>query len=424
MQRLFIPRHGHQAYIRLVIYSNPARYAPSTLSRASGEHRQQSQATRYGEKIKEPGRQLGRGRLFQVAGVGALLLVLSGYYLNSRQNGTGDLFVSYELADKREESSTSAIFELRPEERRNMIKSKGGLFDGHIWSVNIAQPQLQIQRAYSPIPLAQSIEPAAAAAAEMANGTIRLLIRREPKGEVSSYLHNLGIGNDRSQILLSGPHLHYLVPKDVEEIVFIAGGTGIAPALQIAQDLGIIREDGRILKMHILWANRRREDCIGGLNDTPSNLERKSFFSRLVSSAAWTAVSTAPAEALSSPTYNKSSLVVQLLEKIKTRYPSHLAVDYFADDEHHFIDATSLTACLDSKSISQVAVEHRDLLAPTNMSSVIAAPGRRIILVAGPDAFVEYCAGRKAWKQGQEVQGKLGGLLKQLDPKGWEVWKL
>ena len=80
------------------------------------------------------------------------------------------------------------------------------------------QPQLQIGRSYTPLPPTQQ--------AEFAGG-LRFLIRREPPGEFSTYLHKLPIS---ANIKLRGPQIEYKIPKDVDEILFLAGGTGIAPA--------------------------------------------------------------------------------------------------------------------------------------------------------------------------------------------------
>jgi hypothetical protein len=33
-------------------------------------------------------------------------------------------------------------------------------------------------------------------------------------------------------------------------------------------------------------------------------------------------------------------------------------------------------------------------------------------------------AGPKLWAQGKELQGPLQGIIKELDLKGWAVWKL
>lgn len=56
------------------------------------------------------------------------------------------------------------------------------------------------------------------------------------------------------------------------------------------------------------------------------------------------------------------------------------------------------------------------------------ADGKKaFVAVSGPEGFVKYYAGLKEWKEGQEVQGALGGLLgKLITPEvreRWAVWK-
>ena len=48
---------------------------------------------------------------------------------------------------------------------------------------------------------------------------------------MSTYLHRLPIG---ATIELRGPHVEYQIPSEVKNVIFVAGGTGIAPALQVA----------------------------------------------------------------------------------------------------------------------------------------------------------------------------------------------
>ncbi|KAI9778319.1 MAG: mitochondrial peripheral inner membrane protein [Peltula sp. TS41687] len=121
--------------------------------------------------------------------------------------------------------------------------------------------------------------------------TIRLLVRHEPLGEVSSYLHSLRPGDG---LELRGPKIEYEFPPsppddddDDEgvEVVFIAGGTGIAPALQVCDWVlrqggtgsggrGEEEEDERSgkgkrkgkVRVRILWACRSRADCLGGVD--------------------------------------------------------------------------------------------------------------------------------------------------------------
>ncbi|SCZ87356.1 BZ3500_MvSof-1268-A1-R1_Chr2-2g04822 [Microbotryum saponariae] len=112
---------------------------------------------------------------------------------------------------------------------RQYIAAQGSRGDEDPWrihSIFVKQPELQIQRPYTPLnisflnPLPSESSPST---------TIQLLIKRYDDGEVSRYLHRLGPGD---QVQIRGPMLTADLPK-VDRIVFIAGGTGITPAHQI-----------------------------------------------------------------------------------------------------------------------------------------------------------------------------------------------
>lgn len=237
-----------------------------------------------------------------------------------------------------------------------------------VWSVLFKQPQLQIGRDYTPLPPTAD------------DDSLRFFIRRDPHGEVSRYLHGLSLG---STVELRGPQLEYKIPSSTQEVLFIAGGTGIAPALQASYSL-LRRGNNR--RIRILWANRRREDCLGGVSDTVA--DRKSWFSGIFTR-------TAPDRPKDPP-----SPVVRELESLRSQYPGQVTVDYFVDEENTFIGKKDIAG-----------------FAP------LPAGKRKLILVSGPEGFISYMAGPKIWAQGTELQGPLGGIIQQLDLK-CSVWKL
>ena len=306
----------------------------------------------------------------------------------------GKVFSTFILRSKEQVSETSSIFTLSPAEptqqRYDEIWEKG------IWSVQVKQPQLQIARAYTPLPPLQCKEEA------LPRGELRFLIRHDPKGELSGYLHKLPKG---ANIDLRGPHIEYQIQDDIEEVLFLAGGTGIAPALQIAHALLKKRKNGGIPpRIRILWANRRRQDCEGGFNDTPD--ASQSWLGTWA--GFWSAELTQLSHGSSPGT--APSPIVRMLHQLCERYQGRLVVDYFVDDEKRFIDRKQLRKCLAN--------------IPTTEKSQRSMAGRKIVLVSGPDGFVDHIAGPKVWKNGQEMQGQLRGLLAQIDHPGWEVWKL
>ncbi|MCJ1285175.1 mitochondrial peripheral inner membrane protein [Xylographa opegraphella] len=304
-------------------------------------------------------------------------------------------FKSFTLESKERVSSTSSIFTLSPTTRDIGAGTYEEAWQKGVWSVQIKQPQLQIARAYTPLPPPGNDE------AYRTSGRLSFLIRHDPRGEVSGYLHKLPLG---ATIDLRGPQVEYAIPEDVTEVLFLAGGTGIAPALQVAHSLYEARKGrGVAPKLHVLWANRRREDCEGGINDTSSrsssglNLWTK-FFSPKVESA------------VKPTTVGQSDLspMVLRLETLKKFQSDLVSVEYFVDEEQTVISKAVL----------------KDVLQPSVATSKERPSERKLILVSGPDGFIEHFAGSKAWQNGKEVQGRLKGLLSQIDHSQWEVWKL
>jgi NAD(P)H-flavin reductase len=226
---------------------------------------------------------------------------------------------------------------------------------------------------------------------------MRFLIRHDTSGEVSNYLHRLPLG---SSIDVRGPNVEWDIPDDIENVVFVAGGTGIAPALQVVNALLGVEKGGEGVgrKVHILWANRRNEDCLGGRSDTVE--EKRSRWHGMF--GVFASKPAAPAAAPAQP-----STIVKDLELLKSRYPQSLTVDYFVDEEKSFIDNIVV-----QKALAKVHT---------------STSGKNVLLVSGPEGFVKYMAGPKVWKNGREVQGELGGIasrLPQLQKGEWMCWKL
>lgn len=258
------------------------------------------------------------------------------------------------------------------------------------------QPELQIARSYTPLPPAENAEPE----------ELRLFVRKEPQGEVSSFLHRIFRG---TLVHLRGPHIEYEVPEHVEEVLFLAGGTGIAPALQLAHILYNYRtstsDSGP--RLRILWANRHREDSYSKHEALPA---------KQVSTDRWQSQQRDGAgsnsdEANVPPSQPQTALVAEV-ESLKTRYPGKVEVDYFVDEENSHITGGVLRQYLSNtnEASKQVFQGHQT--------------GKKLLLISGPEGFVDYYAGPKSMRGGKELQGPLGGALQQMYPQGWEIWKL
>lgn len=205
---------------------------------------------------------------------------------------------------------------------------------------------------------------------------------------------------------LRGPHIEYEVPDGVEEVLFLAGGTGIAPALQLVHTL-LERESsysGRYPKVQILWANRKREDAL----DLPARKPQVR--------ESWSAWLIGPGPAVETEISTSEPVgtcwLTEQIKLLKAKHKDRLDLKYLVDEEKSFIDESVL-----SKHVkSSVGTESKGT-APDGQR-------RKLIVVSGPEGFVNYLAGPKKWSGGKEGQGPLGGLIGGLYLEGWDIQKL
>jgi ferredoxin-NADP reductase len=308
-----------------------------------------------------------------------------------------ETFTKYSLVSREPVSATSSLFTLRP---RKPSDSNYDVYEEAwqtgVWSVMFKQPQLQIGRDYTPLPTTAATS---LSVDDENEGCLRFFIRKDPFGEVSRYLHNIDVGAD---IELRGPKIECAIPKETEEILFIAGGTGIAPALQAGYSLLNRTNAERRPRIHILWANRLKDDCAGGYSDSLKPQPRQGWLSGWFGSPK--SHETTRGNAVDVRTED-TSLIVRELEALKSQYPGQVTVDYYLDEENTFIKKEDI----------------RSAIAP---ASTRDSRKSKLILVSGPEGFISYMAGPKLWAQGQELQGPLKGVIKELDLKEWGVWKL
>jgi hypothetical protein len=307
-------------------------------------------------------------------------------------------FTPYTLIDKHQISPSSSIFILRPPASDRAVAQLAKIWNegNGLWSVQAKQPQLQIGREYTPLPPTKllgkkhdQLSLLRDDGGDAADADIHLLIRREKNGEMTTYLDNLPLD---STISLRGPYQDVRIPKEVDEVLFLAGGTGISPALQVAHIMA--KRPGT--KVHVMWANRKGDECVGATIESGSGGNR-GLFSGLTS--LWSG-STAPAA------NQDKGLVVQIVEEMKKTAPKgQFSVHYYVDEEDSFIRSKEVKKILANKPNT-------------------AGEGRKLIMVSGPEGFVDYWAGRKHHESGREAQGPLAGRLGSMELNGWKVWKL
>lgn len=337
----------------------------------------------------------GAGAAAATIGTAVVWIYGTTKFESSKSPFDPETFAPFTLVSREAASPTSSVFTLKPTFSGECSQIYLDAWKKGVWSVQVKQPQLQIARSYTPLPPIQAAEE---------SGNLRLLIRREPQGEVSTYLHNLLLG---ATVELRGPHIQYSVPDDVDEVLFIAGGTGVAPALQVAYNLFENRQSiGSTPRLRILWANRQRGDSIGGKSDTPLTFSNNPRH--------WRNFVYSTGRTIKSQNYSElsQSALVQELEALKEKNRGNISVDYFCDEEDSYITKDVLKQYLAKSKISTARLTQN------------ASTGKRLILISGPEGFVNYHAGPKTWVGGKELQGSLGGTMKELDPRDWMIWKL
>ncbi|KZZ97929.1 cytochrome c mitochondrial import factor (Cyc2) [Ascosphaera apis ARSEF 7405] len=345
------------------------------------------------------------------------LATYGGYRLRRKQrlNATAQVdptthFMTYEIVSRHPVTSTSSILTLKtvgPHSKRLRQLYEEATNRG-CWSLFFKQPFIQIGRSYTPLP--PKVLPAADETASQPMNddefTVRFLVRDLPYGEMSRYLQSLSVG---SQVEVRGPEMmDFDVPKETSELLFIAGGTGIAPALQATYTLLSRAERERRagsrpnenLRVRILWANRRREDCQGGTND---HVGWKDWL-----------LGSSKKNAAKNQGDLPEHLVVRYINQLKEHFPGSLTVDYFVDEEGSHISASDILRFTQQSPHSD---KERAAQAPS---------GKKLILVAGPPGFVSHMAGPPLIEGGATfMQGPVKGIIGQLNlPKEWLVWKL
>jgi len=464
-------------------------------------------------------------------------------YLYRRQSGFLDddvintsTFSSFTITKREQVSPTAFIITLRPTSWVDPKERAPGYVQGDdeekigflskriqeawrhgLWSVEIKQPQLQIARHYTPLPpllegnnalpnetsknkahLAQDDD-------EEEQADIRILVRRMDGGEMSNYLSRQRVGDI---IWLRGPHLGFDVARrlgtvdvnsQVEEdtanvtngadtrrnVVFLAGGTGIVPALQVAHKLldsssSSSEDEIRKPRISILWANRHEADSVGRDSFAPTVQKSRPWFGFWGGSSE--SESDLPQPGPMQPSGEKpppSSLEFQIRD-LKRRHGSNFQLSYFVDDEGSFIQSRDLEAAVAPASTSTAATgapvssffkinesctwhssKAVELLPDDNdaarssstspdtisaypctcvpvaagvgekdANTSAARPGVNLLFVSGLEGFIAAYAGAKRWHDGHEMQGSVGGLLGRLQSdkrkklEGWSVLKL
>ncbi|KAJ0168150.1 hypothetical protein CTA2_9302 [Colletotrichum tanaceti] len=387
--------------------------------------------------------------------------------------GSARKFVPFAVVAREQVSPTSFILTLKaPANKLPGVASLWNVFD--LWCVEVKQPQIQVAREFTPLP-----PPPDAAADE--DDTLRLYVRAVRGGEVSTYLSRLSPPSPDGAVAgdtveLRGPHGEFDLCSRLggrgDRVVFVAGGTGIASALQAAH---AVLPLPRAPSMTIFWAVRSRDEIRrGGGSSLPTNPSSSLSSSSWNWSWGWSwnpfsgrssegpgSRSGIRAEALTVGTEDPSPVSRELLA-LKEKYGDRLDVRVVIDQEGTAVRDSDLAASLtcrpggpNTTTKTTHAVEgcrfhsqtaHLGMVdgAPNagkrglfrqsdctcSSSATSAAPGKNVFVVSGPEGFVEAYAGAKVWRDGGQLQGPVGGMLGALQRKNpdalkdWIVLKL
>ena len=237
-----------------------------------------------------------------------------------------------------------------------------------IMSLRIKNPNLEIQRSYTPLNLSSE--------------EIHLLIKRYPNGELSRFLHILTPG--RATVWVNQGRQEWdFVDGEWDHVVFIAGGTGITPAFQLCLNA------------------LQRQKLRGEVDPTI----KKTRFTVLAAA--------------------KNAECLLLRNEFATIDKLHgdglLNVKYFLDK---ISKEMKLPNDVQPGPITEKVI--RETVHPAQSKGWFRRDEKKdhekkvIILVCGPDGFTKYISGEHGGVASK--QGVKGGLLK--DVEGIEVFKL
>lgn len=483
-----------------------SRRFSQTSRRCFSAGRTNHQQIPSGEGIEPPKRRRAGGRKLVVGAItsltaGLLYALIPDNNPNRSQSSSSlnnETFRKFTVVSNEPISPTSFILTVKPSLASGDGENSGVIrkaWEHGLWSVEIKQPQLQIARHYTPLPPSPPISPQ-----DNSNGngeaapttTLRFLIRRYEGGEVSKYLSRLrgpasGALGAGDIVELRGPHLGFDVAARMggggggggggsaaggRDVVFLAGGTGIAPALQAARRVLLLsappgrEEAGRPLTVRIYWANRSALDCVG-CSRPEAAWKGRSW------SSVWSA-SDGGSDGLGEAGLGVPGPIVQQLRDLESAYRQRghtLEFKCVVDEEGSRIGARDITAAVgrpplpsistpsprarrgddghkvtsDQASLLSSCQLHSQRLLQNSTEDVDAqeekkaqisgrrrcncdgdgATGKNLFMISGPDGFVSAYVGPKVWAAGAERQGPLGGVVGELrkkDPKLWRDW--
>lgn len=241
---------------------------------------------------------------------------------------------------------------------------------------------------------------------------------------MSKYLSRLGVGRD---VYLRGPHTGFNVLERLGSrgrVVFLAGGTGLVPGMQVAT---AVLESSHDTSVSLLWAVRKREEIQSSNGSAPAGQPWWKFWS-------------SPQPTGFTSDVESPSPIARQLGQMKRKYGDRLDIRIAVDEERtqftqkdiqrvlltpsKMYSTTSISSgCqLHDQRLQEQASEFQDPIAvPCKCHAGNGLPGKNLFMVSGPDGFVAHYAGDKEWLRGTLTQGAVGGIAARLQSQNPEL---
>ncbi|KAG5997153.1 hypothetical protein E4U52_004914 [Claviceps spartinae] len=412
--------HSHRRFI----YSDATSHNDRISSRSSNVHHKQA-------------------RVLPSVAIALAILGTASYFLipSSRSNILNEsTFVPYTITACDAISPSSVLFTIAPPHQHGasslpyLAPQASTQWKHPLWSVEFKQPEVQIARHYTPLPPHHDEDPR--------DGKLRFYVRAVDGGEMSNYLRRLRVGNE---VYLRGPHLGFDVLGRLgacKNVVFLAGGTGVVPGMQVAR---AVLDNDESAQMKLLWAVRKREE-VQSVTYAAQKQRQQPWWKVWTTDIQSAAVLTEMATDLENP-----SAIAEELMRLKDRFGSRLQIRLAVDEENTQFTTkdvqSALRTCQENRAPAAMAVGtgclfHDQLLHvqasefedPSSVcrceAELRGRPGKNLFMVSGPDGFVTHYAGQKRWLGGTLTQGSVGGVVGQLQSRDsslasdWLVLKL
>ncbi|POW18256.1 hypothetical protein PSHT_06015 [Puccinia striiformis] len=238
----------------------------------------------------------------------------------------------------------------------------------YIESIYLKHPALQIERPYTPLSPISPSEPSQDD--DQDRTTVELLVKRYDDGDMSTYIHHVIHHPHHNQLEIRGPVPTWWYPanQEIHELVFIAAGTGITPAIQLLRRIYKSSSTiNQLPKFNLIYLTKSLE----------------------------------------------SSYLLNELDHFKTNYPELFKFKLLVN---HPTPSSTTQVNIDKSGRLDVSDLHKWIGTNDNNNKT------KIIIVCGPESLICDVAGCKG--RSNNSQGEIGGMLKPLGYTSDQVFKL